>query len=106
MVCVGGQLEGRYATPTSQDGFLAVDTVNNRLWVYVRDDDRGVWQVCTDHDDSLTYPDGPHTGERALDWDRIPLEPGAGPNVVPVVEAEENHAAAPVDDGFDEPIPQ
>ena len=97
LLCVGGPLDGRPMYSQTTDGFLAVDTVGNRAWLYERDGN--VWRVSTDHDDSLVYPAGTETGERTLDWDRVPVVADS-PRVVPVVEAEENFAGQPVDDGW------
>ncbi len=96
LLCAGGPFDGRHVTATG-DSFVAADTVANRCWLYRRAGDQ--WRVCLDHDNTLIYPDGPRTGERRLDWSRLPIG-AAGLEVVPVVDAEENHAGGPVDDGF------
>lgn len=98
LLCVGGPLDGRSMISRTPEGFLAVDKANNRAWLYERQGN--VWAVNTDHDDSLSYPDGPQTGERTLDWDRVPVVDGAGLQVVPITDVEENHAGQPVDDGW------
>ncbi len=99
LLCVGGPLDGRSMISRTSDGFLAVDAVGNRAWLYERQGNVG--SVVTDHDDSLVYPVGTETGERTLDWDRVPVVADS-PQVIPVVEAEENFAGQPVDDGWDD----
>lgn len=63
--CVGGPLDGRQVTVRS-DRFLAADKAAGKAWIYQQRPD-GTYEVSTDHDDSLNYPDGPTTGERSLD---------------------------------------
>lgn len=64
-VCTGGPLDGREVAVRTPGGFLAVDRAAGKSWVYRPSD--GGWAVCTDHDDSLAYPDGTRTGERVFD---------------------------------------
>lgn len=68
--CVGGPLDGQEVPVRSGDGFLAADRGAGKAWIYKRQPD-GTWAVCTAHDDSLIYPQGMYTGERALDRDRV-----------------------------------
>lgn len=102
--CVGGPLDGRHVTVGS-DPFLAADKAAGTAWVYKRRPD-GTFAVDTDHDDSLNYPHGPQTGERSIDWERMPLSTDAMA-VVSLGESPEAYAGDPVDDGFyedDEPV--
>lgn len=92
----GGPLDGRQVVVHSEAGFVATDRRDGRVWVY-QFDGQGGFVVVTDHDSSLVLPDGAETGERALDWDRLDT---STVEEIPVVEAEENHAGRPVDDGF------
>jgi hypothetical protein len=64
-----GPLDGLWVTARS-DPFLAVDKAAGKAWVYRRHQD-GSWQVDTAHDNTLQYPHGTATGERALDWKRL-----------------------------------
>ena len=66
--CAGGPLDGREVAVRSES-FLAVDRERGLAWLYQRLGD-GRFDVSTDHDDSLIYPQGATTGERALDLDR------------------------------------
>lgn len=68
--CSGGPLDGRDVTVRSAAGFLAADRPAGRAWMYARQPD-GTFAVCTDHDDSLVYPQGAQTGERRLDDSRL-----------------------------------
>jgi hypothetical protein len=63
--CAGGPLDGQQVAVRTSGGFLAVDRPAGRSWVYTRTADG--FTVCTDHDDSLIYPDGATTGERTFD---------------------------------------
>lgn len=96
--CHGGPLGGQrvpYDTPI----FLSADKTAGTLYVYQRQAD-GSYAVTTDHDSTLNYPHGVETGERALDWDRLPLSTDA----IPVVSHGDDHqrfAGDPVDDGWD-----
>lgn len=83
--CVGGPLDGRQVTVRTSDTFLAADKALNRAWIYQRQPD-GTFRVATDHDNTLNYPDGPTTGERTLDWDRLW---DAGENsIIPIIAVE------------------
>jgi hypothetical protein len=95
--CVGGPLDGRQVTVRSAP-FLAADKAAGTAWIYKRQPD-GRFAVCTDHDDSLNYPHGPQTGERAIDWDRLPLSTDAMA-VVSLGSSPEAYAGDPVDDGW------
>ena len=64
--CVGGPLDGTDVTVRTPDGFLAADKQAGKAWMYKRQAD-GRFVVCTDHDDSLIYPEGQTTGVRRLD---------------------------------------
>jgi hypothetical protein len=66
-ICQGGPLDGQQVSVRSA-GFLAVDRQAGKAWRYQPDSTGFV--VCTDHDDSLIYPQGTTTGERAYDPDR------------------------------------
>lgn len=66
--CVGGPLDGRQVTVRSAP-FMAADKVAGKAWIYQQAAD-GTFEVRTDHDDSLIYPDGPRTGERGFDEQR------------------------------------
>ncbi|WP_250029822.1 hypothetical protein [Paractinoplanes maris] len=68
-LCVGGPLDGQRITVRTPAGFLAVDKAESKAWMYQRQQD-GTYAVCTDHDDSLLYPQGARTGERRFDEDR------------------------------------
>ncbi len=68
--CVGGPLDGQDVTVRTTDGFLAADKAAGLAWMYKRQPD-GRYTVCTDHDDSLIYPEGPTTGTRRLDPARV-----------------------------------
>lgn len=95
--CVGGPLDGRQVTVTSPDGFLATDRAAGKAWVYTRHGDR--FELCVDHDNSLIYPPGPETGERRIDWDRLPLS--SGPlDEIKLGGGAEAKSGDPVDDGW------
>jgi hypothetical protein len=96
-VCTGGPLDGIQVTVRS-DPFLAADKAEGKAWVYRRQGD-GSFAVDTNHDDSLNYPQGPTTGERAIDWDRLPLS-AAAMDVVSLGTEPEAYAGDPVDDGW------
>lgn len=66
--CAGGPLDGEQVSVRSSSRFLAVDRAAGKAWMYVADGD--TFRISTDHDDSLIYPQGTTTGERALDTDR------------------------------------
>lgn len=68
-LCIGGPLDGREVTVRTPGGFLAVDKAAGKAWKYVAGAQE--FRVSTDHDDSLIYPQGATTGERALDHDRV-----------------------------------
>lgn len=68
--CVGGPLDGRTVRVRTGDRFLAADRAAGKGWLYQRQT-ADTFAVCTDHDDSLIYPAGAITGERALDRDRL-----------------------------------
>jgi hypothetical protein len=68
-MCTGGPLDGQQVIVRSSSGFLAVNKPAGRAWMYVPHYQG--WRVCTDHDDSLIYPQGATTGERQLDDDRV-----------------------------------
>lgn len=68
--CVGGPLDGKAVPVRATDGFLAADKANGRAYLYRRTAPER-YEVCTDHDNSLVYPDGPTTGERRLEPDRL-----------------------------------
>lgn len=68
--CVGGPLDGAEVAVRTPDGFLAADKQAGLAWMYVRQPD-GRFAVCTDHDDSLIYPEGQTTGARRLDPARV-----------------------------------
>lgn len=97
--CVGGPLDGQTITVRAADGFLAADKLNNRAWLYKRRAD-GSFAVCLDHDDALLLPDGLTTGERRLDWQRMPLTGDPLP-VVSLGDSYEADAGDPVDDGWE-----
>ncbi|MGX6605674.1 hypothetical protein ACWKSP_26600 [Micromonosporaceae bacterium Da 78-11] len=95
--CQGGPLDGRQATIRPADGFLAADKAAGKAWMYRRDGQ--TFRVCTDHDDSLTYPQGARTGERVIDWERLPLT--ADPlQVIALGDSPESLAGDPIDDGW------
>lgn len=79
---------------------MAADKAAGRAWIYRRQLD-GIFQVSIDHDDSLNYPHGATTGERTLDWDRLPLSADPVP-VVSLGDSPEAYAGDPVDDGWDD----
>lgn len=68
--CAGGPLDGRRVTVRSTSRFLAADQAAGKAWAYERRPD-GSFIVCTDHDNTLIYPQGPTTGERTLDPARL-----------------------------------
>ncbi len=68
--CVGGPLDGTEVAVRTWAGFLATDRAARKAWMYVQQPD-GTFTPCTDHDDSLDYPQGAATGERVLDADRL-----------------------------------
>lgn len=95
-VCVGGPLDGERVTVRSS-AFLATDRAAGMAWVYQHDGDRFV--LSTDHDNSLVYPQGTSTGERRIDWERLPFS--AGPlDEVRLGDGEERESGDPVDDGW------
>lgn len=96
-VCVGGPLDGIQVTVRS-DPFLAADKAEGKVWVYRKRADE-TFAVDTNHDDSLIYPQGPTTGERVIDWDRLPLSTAAM-DVVSLGDTHEAYAGDPVDDGW------
>lgn len=100
--CVGGPLDGRPVTVRTPHGFLARDENAERVWLYRRTGN--VFRLCLDHDSSVVYPQGATTGERALDWDRMPLTTG-DLDVVSVGATEESYAGDPVGDGWDGETP-
>jgi hypothetical protein len=67
--CIGGPLDNHAVVIRNPDGFLAADKTAGTAWLYKRGDD-GNYHVCTDHDDSLIYPQGASTGLRNLQLDR------------------------------------
>jgi hypothetical protein len=96
-LCIGGPLDGNYATVTSADGFIATNRGEGKAWIYKADGDR--WRLCRDHDDSLVYPAGPSTGERRIDWDRLPLSSDAL-DEVKLGDTDEAQSGDPVSDGW------
>jgi hypothetical protein len=68
--CVSGPLDGQRVTVDCEHGFLAADKQAGLAWRYKPSAD-GTWQVDTNHDNSLIYPQGPTTGERRLDLARL-----------------------------------
>lgn len=97
-VCEGGPLDGIQVTVRSSGGFLAAHKAGAKAWIYKRQPD-GTFAVSTDHDDSLNYPQGAETGERSLDWERLPLSTDAM-DVVSLGAEPEAYAGDPVDDGW------
>ncbi|WP_045740858.1 hypothetical protein [Actinoplanes rectilineatus] len=96
---MGGPLGGELVTVDHPDGFLAVDKLNGLAWRYLPGPDR-TWLLDTSHDNSLIYPHGPTTGERRIDWDRLPLDADPMP-VVSLGDSPEAHAGDPCD-GFED----
>lgn len=96
-VCMGGPLDGVQVSVRS-NAFLAADKAARKGWVYRRQPD-GSFAVDTNHDDSLVYPQGTSTGERAIDWDRLPLSTD-DMEVVSLGSEPEAYAGDPVDDGW------
>lgn len=96
--CEGGPLDGQQVTIVAADGFLAAAKAAGKVWKYERRPD-GAFAVCTEHDDSLVYPHGPTTGERSLNWDRLPLSTDTL-QVVSLGDHDEDFAGDPVDDGW------
>lgn len=95
--CVGGPLDGRRVTVTSPDGFIATDRGRGLAWIYKRDG--RLFRLCTDHDDTLIYPQGATTGERRIDWGRLPLT--SDPlDEVKLGDSAEAQSGDPVDDGW------
>jgi hypothetical protein len=98
---VGGPLDGQDVTVRTTDGFLAADKAAGLAWMYKRRPD-GRFAICTDHDNSLVYPHGPTTGQRAIDWERLPRSTDSLP-VISLGDTEEAHAGDPLPDPWDEP---
>nr|WP_221374416.1 hypothetical protein [Actinoplanes polyasparticus] len=98
-LCVGGPLDGKRVTVTSPGGFIATDRANGLAWMYQRDSS-GSFVLCLDHDNSLIYPEGRQTGERAIDWDRLPLSSDML-DEVKLGDTDEALSGDPVDDGWD-----
>jgi len=65
--CTGGPLDEQQVSVRTAT-FLAVDRAAGMSWVYQQTGDG--FTVCTDHDDSLIYPQGAQTGERRFDEGR------------------------------------
>lgn len=99
--CVGGPLDGQQVAVDCPDGFLAADKRAGLAWRY-KPGAGDIWIVDCTHDDSLIYPQGPITGERRVDWDRLPLAADPMP-VIPVGDTDETYAGDPVGDGWETP---
>lgn len=97
----GGPLDGQRVVVHTEAGFVATDRRDGKAWVYQYDGNGG-FVICTDHDSTLTLPQGAETGERRLDWQRLDE---ASLAEVPVVDVDENDAGRPVDDGWSIPPP-
>ena len=97
--CVGGPLDGQRITVGCPDGFLAVDKRAARAWRY-KPGAGDLWLLDTCHDDSLIYPQGTVTGERQVDWDRLPLQADPMP-VVSIGGTDEAYAGDPVTDRWE-----
>lgn len=100
-VCIGGPLDGQRIVVDCPDGFLAADRQAGLAWRY-KPAAGDIWLLDCSHDNSLIYPQGPATGERRLDWARLPLEADPMP-VVAVGDNDEAYAGDPVDDGWETP---
>jgi hypothetical protein len=98
-VCVGGPLSGKAVAVRSSEGFLAADKAAGKAWRYRYFEDN-TFRVDTGHDDSLVYPQGVSTGERVIDWDRMPLSTDPL-EVISLGTEPEAYAGDPVDDGWD-----
>ncbi len=98
-VCEGGPFDGQMVTGPDDEPFLATRRDIGKLYIY-RWDGEGVFRVVTDHDSSLVLPGGDETGERAMSWPRLDT---SRLREIPVADVEENHAGAPVPDGWDVP---
>jgi hypothetical protein len=96
-LCTGGPLDGERVSQTCP-AFLAADKLAGKAWLYRKRAD-GSYAVDTNHDNTLVYPAGPKTGERKLDWARMPLSTDSLP-VVSVGDSPEAYAGDPVDDGW------
>lgn len=96
-LCHGGPLDGERVEQAGRV-FLAVDKLNGRAWLYRRQPDDS-YVVDTSHDNSLNYPAGTNTGERFIDWDRLPKAADPMP-VVSLGDSPEAHAGDLVDDGW------
>jgi hypothetical protein len=96
-LCVGGPLDGNFVMAFSSEGFIATNRAEGKAWIYKADGDR--WKLCTDHDNSLSYPAGRQTGERRIDWDRLPLSSDALTEVK-LGDTDEAQSGDPVDDGW------
>jgi len=96
--CEEGPLNGKQVTVTSPDGFIATDRAAGKAWIYKRSSsDR--FTLCFDHDNSLVYPQGVDTGERRIDWDRLPLATDPM-NEIKLGDSAEALSGDPVDDGW------
>lgn len=95
--CRGGPLDGEQVEQTGPV-FLAADKLHGRAWIYKRQAD-GSYVVDTSHDNTLNYPAGTRTGERFIDWDRLPKTADPMP-VVSLGDSPEAYAGDPVDDGW------
>lgn len=96
-VCRGGPLDGQTVTVKSPD-FIVADKAAGIAWLYQRAG-AAEFAVCLDHDNTLVYPHGTATGERAIDWGRLPLSTDAL-DVVSIGDTPEAYAGDPVDDGW------
>ncbi len=99
--CTGGPLDGRHITITGEHGFLAADLLHGRAWRYLPAED-GTWRLDCSHDNTLIYPGGPTTGERLIDWERLPTSADLLP-VVNIGDSDEAYAGDPCDDGWEAP---
>jgi hypothetical protein len=97
-ICRGGPLDGQTITVDCPTGFLAADKREGLAWRYKASPD-GVWLLDTGHDDSLVYPEGPTTGLRRIDWERLPLSTDPMP-VVSLGNHAEAFAGDPVGNDF------
>lgn len=96
-LCVGGPLDATRVTVTSLGGFIATDRAAGKAWIYKTAG--GKFVLCTDHDDSLIYPVGPTTGERRIDWGRLPLSSDTL-DEVKLGDTDEAQSGDPVEDGW------
>lgn len=97
--CRGGPLDGHTITVPGPK-FVAADKAANKAWLYQSTGTR--FLICTDHDSALIYPEGPVSGERHLDWNRLDT---TDLPVVSLGDTPEALAGGPVDDGWDAPPP-